>query len=115
MKNKKSIEKNYLKKVPVRNKNISWTQDDSGMVTLETENKGFFNRIAQKVFHKPKISYIHLDEIGSFVWTLIDGKKDIIAIGNQVEEKFQDAVSPLYERLATYFHILDSYGFINRM
>ena len=111
MKKKTVISENYLERVPVR-ADLKWTTDDEDKVTLEIENKGVFNRLAQKLFKKPKISYIHLDETGSFVWPLIDGKKDIIEIGKLVEEKFGEKANPLYERLAKYFYILESYGFV---
>lgn len=113
MKKKKNIiTKNYLEQIPLRAPQYPWSTDEKGIVTLEIENKGAFNRIAQKLFKRPKISYVHLDETGSFVWPLLDGEKDIIAIGKLVEEKFGEKAHPLYERLAKYFQILDSYGFI---
>ena len=65
------------------------------------------------MFKKPRISYVHLDETGSFVWPLLDGKKTIFEIGKEVEEKFGEAAHPLYARLAKYFQILDSYGFVD--
>ena len=71
-----------------------------------------FNRIAQKLFRKPKVSHIHLDEMGSFVWPLLNGDKNIIELGKDVEEHFGEKANPLYERLAKYFQILDSYGFV---
>ena len=108
---KKRLNENYLERVPVRG-DFKWSSDDENKVTLEIENNGFFNRIAQKFFKKPKISYVHLDEMGSFVWPLIDGEKDIIEIGRFVEEHFGEKANPLYERLANYFRILESYGFI---
>lgn len=113
MKKKKQIQQNYLDKRPVRHSGLEWTADDNGVVTLSIENKGFFNCIAQKLFKKPRISYVHLDETGSFVWPLLDGEKTIFEIGKEVEEKFGEAAHPLYERLAKYFQILDSYGFVD--
>ena len=109
---KKQDKENYLEKIPIRNEKIGWSVDEEGMVTLEIENKGVFNRIAQKLFKKPKISYVHLDEHGSFVWPLIDGKSDITAIAQKVDEHFGEKAHPLYERLAKFFQILDSYGFV---
>ena len=50
--------------------------------------------------------------MGSFVWPLMDGKKDITAIGVEVKEHFGEKAEPLYERRARYFQILDSYHFI---
>lgn len=108
MKNKE----NYLERCPERTSSLKWSIDEQGLVTLEIENKGIFNKIAQKLLKKPKISYVHLDEFGSFVWQHIDGKNDIIAIGKCVESQFGEKANPLYERLIKYFGILESYGFI---
>ncbi len=107
MKNKE----NFLEKKPQKNNEIGW-KNENGNVTLEIENKGFFNRLAQKLLKKPKISYIHLDDMGSFIWPLIDGKTDIITLGEKVKEHFGDKAEPLYERLSKYIKILESYGFV---
>lgn len=113
MKKKKIIiSQNYLERIPSRLKSIKWKIDDDEIVTLEIENTGWANRIAQKVFKRPKISYIHLDKLGSFVWPLLDGEKNITELGELVDEKFGEEAHPLYERLARYFQILDSYHFV---
>lgn len=112
MKKKKAGAENYLEKIPVREENIPWTTDESGKVSLEINNKGIFNRLAQKFLKKPKVSYIHLDEFGSYIWPLLDGERDIIALGKLVEEKFGEKANPLYERLIKFFQILESYNFI---
>ncbi len=112
MRKKKVLPENYLEKTPIRNADIVWKADENGAVTLEIENKGVFNKIAQKLLNKPKVSYIHLDELGSFVWQITDGEKTIIDIGKEVEEQFKETANPLYERLAEYFRMLDSYGFV---
>ena len=111
MKNKKNVG-NYLSRIPKRNETISWKEDEKGVITLEIENKGVMNRICQKLFKKPKISYVHLDELGSFVWLLIDGKTNIGDMGVSVKEHFGEKAEPLYEKLAKYFQILKSYNFI---
>lgn len=113
MANKKNLgQENYLKRCPVRREDIDWNVDENGMVVLSIENKGVFNKIAQKLLKKPRISYIHLDEIGSFVWPLLEENKDIISIGELVKEHFGEQAEPLYERLTKYFGILESYDFI---
>ena len=112
MKKKNIISKNYLEKKPLRSPYINWNTDEKGAITLEIENSGIFNKIAQKLFKKPKISYIHLDENGSFVWQTIDGVKTIGEIGDMVEEHFGEAAKPTYERVSKYFGILSSYGFV---
>ena len=71
-----------------------------------------WNRLFQKLLKKPKISYIHLDEMGSFIWPMLDGEKTVLEIGKAVEIEFGDKANPLYERLVKYFEILKSYNFI---
>ncbi|MBR4290655.1 MAG: PqqD family protein [Oscillospiraceae bacterium] len=110
MKNKKQ-RPNYLEMIPVRNPEINWTTDEKGIITLEIENKGVANRIAQKLLKKPKITYIHLDENGSFVWPLIDGKRTVMDIAQLVDAHFGEKAKPLYERLVKFFQILESYNF----
>ena len=111
-KNNNVISENYLERKPIRPEGISWSADENGIITLDIENTGAFNRIAQKFFKKPKVTHIHLDEIGSFVWPLLDGEKNIIELGKEVENHFGEKANPLYERLAKYFQILDSYHFV---
>ena len=110
--NKNIKEENYLERKPICKNGLNWSKDESGNVTLEMENKGIANRIMQKLIKKPKTSYIHLDEMGSFVWPLMDGEKDILEIGKFVEEHFGEKANPLYERLSQYFKTLEKYNFI---
>ena len=112
MKKKEHISENYLERIPARKSGLEWTIDEKGVVTLNIPNTGFFNRLAQKLFKRPPVSYVHFDENGSFVWPIMDGRKDIIAIGEEVKTKFGEAAEPLYPRLAKFFQILDSYGFV---
>lgn len=113
MKKKENVlSENYLEKIPMRPEGLEWSVDEAGIVTLQVHNTGFMNKLAQKFFRKPPISYIHLDAIGSFVWPLLDGEKSILALGELVEERFGEEARPLYERLAKYLQILDSYHFI---
>ena len=110
---KKNIkDENYLEKKPICKEGLNWSKDENGNVTLEMENKCVANRIMQKLIKKPKISYIHLDEMGSFIWPLMDGEKDILEIGKFVEEHFGEKAKPLYERLSQYFKTLEKYNFI---
>ncbi len=111
-KTKKITSQNFLEFIPEKNTQLEWHTDNKGTITLDIKNKGFFNRLAQIVFLKPEYTHVHLDEFGSFVWPLIDGKKDILTLGEAVKEHFGEKAEPLYPRLAKYFQILESYHFI---
>ena len=50
-KKKQVIPKNYLEQIPTHD--LQWSVDKDEKVVLHIENKGAFNRIAQKLFKKP--------------------------------------------------------------
>lgn len=104
---------NYLERIPVRKEDLRWETDEKGMVTLYVHNTGLMKKITQKLFKKPEYTQVHLDENGSFVWPLVDGEKNIIELGVEVKERFGEKAEPLYPRLAKFFQILESYGFVS--
>lgn len=77
---KQKIDKNYLDYIPVKNPDIEYEKNEKGIITVFIRWEGFFNKIAQKFFHRPKVSSIDLDDYGSFVWGIIDDKKDIYTL-----------------------------------
>ena len=89
-----------------------WKADEQGIVTLSIENKGVMNTLMQKLIHKPRISYVHLDEMGSFIWQQLDGKTNVAAIAAVVHAHFGENAEPLYERLLKFFEIVERYDFI---
>ena len=68
---KQKIDKNYLDYIPVKNPDIEYETNEKGTITVFIRWEGFFNKIAQKFFHRPKVSSIDLDDYGSFVWGII--------------------------------------------
>ena len=52
---------NLLDYVPRIPEKLNWTEDDEHRVTVDVENKGVFNRIAQKCFGRPAVSHIALE------------------------------------------------------
>lgn len=110
-KKKQSI--NYLDLIPQRAETLRWHTDEAtGLITLEVENTGVFNMIAQKVFHKPRTTQVHLDETGSYLWPLIDGQKTVADLAECMKQQFGEKAEPLYPRIIKYFQIVESYHFI---
>lgn len=106
---------NFLDYVFKINDDLVWKQDENGQVTVDMENKGFTNRIAQKFFKKPAVSHITLEGMGSFIFTCIDGKRSVYDIGLLLHDKFGDEAEPLYERLSVYMKHLENVGFIRKV
>ena len=97
-------QENYLEFIPAISEKNSWDEDETGKVTIHMVHRGFYAWIAQKFFHRPRVSYIDLDTMGSFIFPLIDGKRTVAKFGKDAE--------PLHERLAKYMQILRNNGFI---
>lgn len=104
--------KNFMDFIPVCNPEYTWDADRKGKVTVHVVNKGFYNRIAQKVFKRPPVSHIALDKYGSFVWQQMDGKRNVYEISKLVSERFGKEAEPLIDRLVKYIQILYQNKFI---
>ncbi len=98
--------------IPIPDSGITFREEESGCITLLVHRKGFFDRLAQKLVHKSDTSEIELDEMGSFIWKLLDGRTTVYELGKPVREQFGEAAEPLYERIVKYMQILNSYRFV---
>lgn len=102
---------NFLDYIPLRNPGFAWAEED-GMVTVDMIHTGFYAAVAQKVFRRPRVSHVKLDEYGSFLWLRMDGERDIGALGRELEARFGDEAQPLYPRLVQYMKTLLNNKFI---
>ena len=56
---------------------------------------------------------IKLDENGTAVWKLIDGKRTALEIAESVEKELGDKIHPTYERLGRFLRMLKNGHFIS--
>lgn len=108
----KKQKKNYLDLIPERAEGLSWEKGEDGIIVLQAENTGLFNRMAQKLFRRPRFTNVHMDKYGSFLWPLLDGEKTVKELAILQKEAFGEEVEPLYPRIVKYFQIMESYHFI---
>lgn len=90
----------------------TWDRGEDGVVTIHMVNRGFYNTLAQKLFHTPRVSHIKLDEYGSFLWMRIDGVKTVGQLALELKEAYGEKAEPLYDRLVKYMQILRNNRFI---
>lgn len=102
---KKKNSSNYLDFVPVRNPETEFETDENGIVTVFMEWTGFYHRIAQKFFHRPRVSDVKMDEYGSFVWLAINDEKDVHQLSKELEKNFPKMEKSL-SRLIKFLEIL---------
>jgi len=85
---------NYLTIVPIRN--TQEFNDIEGKITLQIPK--FKHRWLRKVLvpkHKSSHFRVHLDETGSHIWRLINGKRTIEAICLELGNIMQNAEKPM--------------------
>ncbi|MBO7289035.1 MAG: PqqD family protein [Clostridia bacterium] len=102
---------NFLDFVPYHSPKITYCEKD-GIITIDMYHKGFYARIAQRIFHRPSVSHIKLDTYGSFVWKNINGQNTVGDIADIIKNEFGKDIEPLYNRLIEYMRILHNNKFI---
>ena len=108
----KKKSENYLDFIPVINPQNTWSAGEDGLITIHMVNRGFYNVLAQKLFHTPRVSHIALDTYGSFLWKEMDGKKNVGQLALLLKEQFGEEAEPLYNRLVRYMQILRNNRFV---
>ena len=75
----------------------------------------FKSRLGKKLFEplvKNKYVNIYLDDLGSFVWQQMDGKKTVFEISEKLKEEFGEEVEPVYDRIGKFLAIMRINRFI---
>ncbi len=101
--------KNLLTLIPIRD--CKWTKQEQKPELIRILKPRFDTRLGEKVGSKLKLKStynINLDEYGTAVWRLCDGKQTVKEIGEILKTEFDSDVEPLYPRLATFFQILEA-------
>ena len=87
---------NFLDYIPAVSPRHTWSAEE-GKVTIHMEHRGLYPWIAQKFFKRPHISHIALDEMGSFIYPLIDGQRTVEDLAQLVHQEFGEKADPLYD------------------
>ena len=99
---KQKIDKNYLDYIPVKNPDIEYETNEKGTITVFIRWEGFFNKIAQKFFHRPKVSSICV---------IIDHKNHFYTLSKELEKKYPNMEKSL-SRLIKFLEILKDHHLI---
>lgn len=103
---------NLLLLVPFHN--IKWCLTEDGKVDLLTPKikiekiRRLFEKRNQSDYYK-----VHLDDIGSSVWKLINGQRTVETIAKEIHVKFGSEIEPIFERLGEFIRQLHQKKFIS--
>ena len=93
---------------------ITYKENDEGLIVLKVENTGFYNTVAQKLFKRPRFSYISLDKYGTVVWKSLDGTTTVNEVVEYMKEAFPDETDRMLDRTIQFFRILDANNYIKK-
>lgn len=110
--NEKSCDINFLELIPCHKSEFCYHQEDDGKITVLQEYEGMLYYFRHKLMHKAKGTRVHLDELGSYIWNLMDGQRSLINIADILKKQFGEKVEPLYSRLVIYVSTLEGYGVV---
>ena len=105
---------NYMDLVFAAKDGIHFCVSEEGGVTVDMENTGFYNRLAQKLFHRPKTSHIALDAYGSTLWRLLDGQRSVYEMVLSMQEAFPDEPD-MTKRVISFLGQLERLGWVERL
>lgn len=109
---KYKAKENYLDYIPKRHEDVKYMILPNGHVQVEKEHKGILFFLTQKFLKKPRVSYIEMDDFGSFIWKSMDGKQTVLEISKLVHAEFGEKAEPLIDRLVKFMNILYEHRFI---
>lgn len=112
MAKKKKLSPNYMDLVFTPAEKLHWEQRKDGMVILDMVNKGFFHKIAQLFFHKPRVSHIALDKYGTKLWLALDGKRTVYDVIAEMQKAFPAEKERMTDRVITFLCTLQTNHFI---
>ena len=100
MKTNSRNKNNFLEYIPqIKHQNYVI---DKKQVKLLFEHNGPIEAIVQKVFKKPRVTDVALDELGSAAWLYIDGKRNVRDIGQMICQCNQQDKETIYKRLSIF-------------
>ncbi len=109
---RRKSEVNLLDLIPERM--IEFEVDESRIVTVLAPR--FRNRLMKRLLDprlKNPCLKVKLDDIGSEVWLLCDGKRNVKEIAELLREKFKERIESCYDRLGVFFSQLENARFIS--
>ncbi len=108
---KKRGEINLLDLIPTTI--IGHEVNDAGVVTLHAPR--FKSRILRRLLVprlKRPFFKVELDDIGSTLWLLMDGERNVKEIALVMRERFGDRIEPCYDRMGMFLQQLERARFI---
>lgn len=99
-----------LNLVPVRNYNFIYRNSGEVDILVPRFKISFLQKLLSE---KRKYMLANLDDVGSYIWELVDGVRDISMIISEARAKFGEKIEPAPERITLFLRQMHSNNFIS--
>ena len=94
---------NLLDLKPMRSR--KWRRGDRVTIVVPKTRTMFGKHFCDALGIKPTYK-VNLDELGSAIWKMCDGKTTVRDIGKNLKKEFGERIEPVYDRLGTFIRIM---------
>ena len=106
MAHKRRADQNFLDFVPVRCVECECGGDGRMTLLRPKFPGGLLRRFVQHRLSKPFYK-VHLDDVGSCVWELVNGARTVGEIAGELERRFGPRVTPAHDRVCLFLRELE--------
>ena len=103
--------RNLYDMVPAKRRSFTTLGDGTVEILLPRYGDGRVGRVIASVFSNKPVR-VHLDDIGTAVWNLCDGRRSVREIGESLEREFGERIDPIYDRLEQFLEHMRTKGMI---
>jgi hypothetical protein len=102
---------NLLDVIPERTREFRDEENGTVTVFIPRFGDGRVGSVLERLFRSAPVA-LHLDEMGTAVWRLCDGRRSVYEIGGSLQTQFGERIDPVYERLGAFLHQMKRAGII---
>ncbi|MFA4029969.1 MAG: hypothetical protein GDYSWBUE_001305 [Candidatus Fervidibacterota bacterium] len=78
-----------LRLKPMRDESVAWEVDENGLVRIESKHTGLVGRLLGMLLRFKAKRRIELDELGSLVWLMCDGRCTVGEIAQELIKRYK--------------------------
>jgi hypothetical protein len=97
--------KQILSIYPVRNQ-VKWLKKDDQVVLIYPKDLSNFEAWLQKRIGGPEMIKRPMDDVGSKIWIMCDGKHTVNDICTELDEIYHEDIEPVLDRVSKFLEVL---------
>ncbi len=105
-------QEDFLRAKPMRNPGLNWSEDQKRIHITVPRKKTIMPNIIAKIMPSAREKRVVLDEQGSFIWKLCDGKVSIREIAERLNTEYDMPFAHAEAALDVYFVQLSKKGLV---